>query len=103
MQSPGTEQILSYIPDEDKDRITKLFKRSDIGHEFECIFFSKRGKSMNKEKYVSMLKYMKSMSNAKKYKLTPPTRSLDINYSSRTVDQPDAKDAKQSQDTGTIV
>jgi hypothetical protein len=81
MTLTGTEQILSYVSAEDKDRIANLFKRSDMGYEFECIFFSKRGKSMNKEKYVSMLKYMKSKASDKKYIHVPATKSLDINYS----------------------
>lgn len=89
MPTTGTEQILSYVPDDSQKRIMNLFKQTDIGREFECIFFSKRGRSMNKEKYVLMLKYMKSMSNAKKYTLTPPTRSLDINYSAESEEDQD--------------
>jgi len=87
MTSSGKGQLLSHISDPlQKDgtsiavSVSNLFKKINKGDEFEFIFFSKKGHTMNKEKYILLLKYMKNLSKAKKLKVTPPTRTLDVNY-----------------------
>ena len=86
MSIKGSEQILSYIPDEKKKQVSDLFKRSVPGMEFEFIFFSKKAHQMNKEKYVLMLKYMRSMAKTKKIQITHPERTLDIGYTATSGD-----------------
>lgn len=75
-------QIETHITDDNKKKIKELFNKTDVGKEFEFIFFSKKGHNMNKEKYVLLLKYIKGLEKAKKHKVLPPEKSLDIGYKS---------------------
>lgn len=84
MSTPGREQILSYVSDENRKNISDIFKRATMGNEFEFIFFSKKAHQMNKEKYVMMLKYIRNMAKIKKIQITQPERSLDFNYTADT-------------------
>lgn len=79
-------QVLSYVPPDLQKDIASLFNKTSSGKEFEYIFFSKRGHHMNKEKYVLLLKYLKSMSKVKKIKASPPTHTLDVGFTVRTDD-----------------
>lgn len=79
--SLNKEQILSHVPDDVQKKISDLFKKVDKNKEFEFIFFSKKGQQMNKEKYVSLLKYMRNKAKQEKLKIEGPERTLDISFS----------------------
>jgi SAM-dependent methyltransferase len=99
MSESGREQILSYIPEAVQKEVQDLFKKITPEKEFEFIFFSKRGQQMNKEKYVLLLKYMKSLAKAKKLELSPPQRTLDIGYTSQSKEE---QSGKPSVDESTV-
>jgi len=80
MPDSGKEQILSHISDVEQKNIRTLFEKIEKNKEFEFIFFSKKGHHMGKEKYVLLLKYVRNISKAKKYRIAPPERTLDVNY-----------------------
>ena len=77
------EQILSHIEKPLQSKIVELFKKTEENKEFEFIFFSNKGQRMNKEKYISMIKYMKNISKKNKYNLEIE-KTLDIGYNSTT-------------------
>lgn len=81
-------QILSFISKDVQEQIENLFNKMDKDKEFEVIFFSKKGYHMNKEKYILMLKYIRTISKYKKLKVTGPHRTLDINYTLRATSKP---------------
>jgi SAM-dependent methyltransferase len=85
MSDAGRKQILSHLSESTQKDISKLFNRVDADKEFEFIFFSKKGAHMNKEKYVLLLKYLRSMGKTKKMVLTQPERTLDISYNASGV------------------
>jgi len=72
------EQLKLLIPAETQDKIGSLFDMVDADREFEFIFFSKQGKRMNREKYILLLKYIRSVSKTKNLHMTPPTKTLDV-------------------------
>ncbi|VBB17906.1 mRNA capping enzyme [Yasminevirus sp. GU-2018] len=98
MPTTGSEQILSYVPDEGRKQILELFKRAGPGMEFEFIFFSKKAHQMNKEKYVLLLKYMRSMAKAKKIQVTQPERTLDFGYTASSASAGEGADSQGSSD-----
>lgn len=55
-------QILSYIPKETQNDISRLISDTKENNEFEFIFFSKNRFELNKKKYVMLLRFMKAMS-----------------------------------------
>ena len=71
-------QFLILIGSE-KKKIDLLLDKIDNNKEFEFLFFRKNKSDFNKEKYISMLKFMNIMS--KKYKTIGPIESLDVNLS----------------------
>jgi len=72
------EQIKLHIPGETQKQISSLFDQVGADKEFEFIFFSKQGNRMNKEKYILLLKYIRTLSKTKNLRMTPPTKSLDV-------------------------
>jgi hypothetical protein len=106
MTDTGSAQILAHIPDNIQKDISNIFKQVDTDKEFEFIFFSKKGHQMNKEKYVLLLKYMRNMSKAKKFRLAPPEKTLDIGYNAINIaptkhnksidDNSESEDSKQT-------
>uniref|UniRef100_A0A6C0DZH6 mRNA (guanine-N(7))-methyltransferase n=1 Tax=viral metagenome TaxID=1070528 RepID=A0A6C0DZH6_9ZZZZ len=74
------EQVLSHIDKQTQEQITALFEKTKDNKEFEFIFFSKKGHKMNKEKYVSMIRYIKNKSKANKYTMIMD-KTMDIGYS----------------------
>jgi len=75
------EQVLSHIDKQSQLKINELFDKTKEEKEFEFIFFSKKGNKMNKEKYVSMLRYIKSISKRHKYSIITE-KTMDIGYNS---------------------
>lgn len=65
------------------DKIEQLYEKITDNHEFEFVFFAKKGKGskyLQQEKYINLLKFMKVRSEQKKFKITEPTDVLDISY-----------------------
>lgn len=85
MTESGREQIFAYIPEDARKIIANKFSKIKEGDEFEMIFFSKKERKLNKEKYVSLLKYMRNMAKLKKLQVTQPERTLDISYTSSSL------------------
>lgn len=71
-------QFLILIESE-KNKIDMLLDKIDKDKEFEFLFFRKNKLDFNKERYISMLKFINAMSN--KYKTIGPIESLDVNLS----------------------
>ena len=71
-------QFLILIESE-KNKIDMLLDKIDKDKEFEFLFFRKNKLDFNKERYISMLKFINVMS--KKYKTIGPLESLDVNLS----------------------
>ena len=63
----------------EKNKIDMLLDKIDKDKEFEFLFFRKNKLDFNKERYISMLKFINVMS--KKYKTIGPLESLDVNLS----------------------
>ena len=98
MSGTGKEQILSYVSDDSQKSINDVFMRAVKGMEFEFIFFSKKAHQMNKEKYVSLLKYMRNMAKAKKLVVTQPERTLDFGYTASSLLNTDKNSANTNID-----
>lgn len=81
MSNTGRDQILSHIPANIQEDINTLFKKVDMNKEFEYIFFTKGKERMNKEKYILLLKYIRTISKQKKLRVEGPHKTLDVNYS----------------------
>jgi len=72
------EQIKTLISNDHIKEIDDLFKKIGNNKEFEFIFFSKKNQRMNKEKYILMLKYIRTISRSKKLRVVGPEKTLDI-------------------------
>lgn len=81
MSNTEGNQIISHIPKNIQDDINNLFKKVDSNKEFEYIFFSKGKERMNKEKYILLLKYIRTVAKVKKLRADGPNMTLDVNYS----------------------
>jgi SAM-dependent methyltransferase len=59
--------------------IRELFKKTDKDHEFEFIFFTRKGKYLSQEKYIQLLKFISARShNNDKLQIVGPIDTLDI-------------------------
>lgn len=66
-----------FLNDDDMAKLTDLFKKIKKNDEFEFIFFSKKGKYLPQEKYMSLLKFFNTRKNVK---IIKPSDTLDISY-----------------------
>jgi SAM-dependent methyltransferase len=73
-----SNQITEIISDQMK-YIKELFKKTDSNHEFEFIFFTKKGKYLSQEKYIQLLKFISNRTQINdKLQIVGPIDTLDI-------------------------
>lgn len=59
--------------------VRELFKKTDKDHEFEFIFFTRKGKYLSQEKYIQLLKFISARShNNDKLQIVGPVDTMDI-------------------------
>ena len=64
-----------------KSKVDSLLNKIDMNKEFEFKFGSFKNKMLNREKFISLLKYINYLSNKKNYEIEGPYEQLDISYS----------------------
>jgi len=73
-------QVIALMGD-NKSKVDSLLNKIDMNKEFEFKFGSLKNKMLNREKFISLLKYINYLSNVKNYEIEGPYEQLDISYS----------------------